>query len=82
MRLLLLIRGRMMGQWRLRVSLPHIVCSLYQWNDDFAAARNYALHHATGDWIVSIDADEIIHESGKNARFASRFTRKCRRCSY
>jgi glycosyltransferase involved in cell wall biosynthesis len=32
----------------------------YIWNDDFAAARNYALHHATGDWIVSIDADEII----------------------
>ncbi|MFN9338482.1 MAG: glycosyltransferase [Candidatus Kapaibacterium sp.] len=32
----------------------------YIWDDDFAAARNYALHHATGDWIVSIDADEII----------------------
>lgn len=32
----------------------------YQWNDDFAAARNAALEYATGDWIVSIDADEII----------------------
>ncbi len=32
----------------------------FQWIDDFSAARNYALEKADGDWIVSIDADEII----------------------
>lgn len=32
----------------------------YQWNDDFAEARNYALSKCTGDWIISIDADEIL----------------------
>jgi glycosyltransferase involved in cell wall biosynthesis len=32
----------------------------YRWCDDFAAARNYSLEHATGDWILILDADEII----------------------
>jgi tetratricopeptide (TPR) repeat protein len=30
----------------------------YQWRDDFAAARNYAIDHTSGDWILYIDADE------------------------
>lgn len=30
----------------------------YQWNNDFSAAKNYALEHATGDWIIFLDADE------------------------
>ncbi|MGC9064474.1 MAG: glycosyltransferase, partial [bacterium] len=29
----------------------------YEWNDDFASARNEALKHATCDWILSMDAD-------------------------
>jgi glycosyltransferase involved in cell wall biosynthesis len=32
----------------------------YQWNHDFAAARNYALKQAKGDWIIFLDADEYI----------------------
>jgi glycosyltransferase involved in cell wall biosynthesis len=32
----------------------------YQWNDDFAAARNFGLEKANGDWILIMDADEII----------------------
>lgn len=31
-----------------------------QWTDDFAAQRNYALSKATGDWILSLDADEVV----------------------
>ncbi len=31
-----------------------------EWNDDFAAARNAALEHATGDWILILDADEEL----------------------
>jgi tetratricopeptide (TPR) repeat protein len=34
----------------------------YQWKDDFAAARNYAMDQATGDWILQIDADEEFHQ--------------------
>jgi len=30
------------------------------WDDDFAAARNRALEHATTDWVLSVDADEVL----------------------
>lgn len=32
----------------------------HPWNDDFAAARNVSLTHATGDWALWIDADERL----------------------
>src|ERR1019366_8922929 len=32
----------------------------FPWCDDFAAARNAALEHATGDWILMLDADEEL----------------------
>lgn len=30
------------------------------WSDDFAAARNEALRHAHGDWVLQLDADERL----------------------
>jgi glycosyltransferase involved in cell wall biosynthesis len=36
----------------------------YEWNDDFAAARNHALSKCTGAWVVSIDGDEILEPGG------------------
>ncbi len=30
----------------------------YEWNNDFSAAKNYALENANGDWIIFLDADE------------------------
>lgn len=33
----------------------------YEWNDDFASARNVALNHANGDWIIYLDADEYFY---------------------
>lgn len=36
----------------------------FMWCDDFAQARNFALSKATGDWILSIDADEILEKDG------------------
>jgi glycosyltransferase involved in cell wall biosynthesis len=32
----------------------------FDWIDDFAAARNYSLDKCTADWILIIDADEIL----------------------
>ncbi len=32
----------------------------FPWNDDFAAARNESIKHASGDWILILDADEAL----------------------
>jgi tetratricopeptide (TPR) repeat protein len=32
----------------------------FEWSNDFAAARNAALHCATGDWVLVLDADEEL----------------------
>ncbi|TCL36118.1 glycosyltransferase involved in cell wall biosynthesis [Anaerospora hongkongensis] len=34
----------------------------FTWIDDFAAAKNYAISKAKGDWIVFLDADEYFVE--------------------
>jgi tetratricopeptide (TPR) repeat protein len=34
----------------------------FAWCEDFAAARNVSFQHATGDWIVVIDADDELME--------------------
>jgi hypothetical protein len=34
--------------------------SYFEWCDDFAEARNYAISQASGDWILMPDADEEI----------------------
>lgn len=36
----------------------------FEWCDDFSKARNFALLKATGDWVLSIDADEVLDENG------------------
>ncbi|MCB2169936.1 MAG: glycosyltransferase [Deltaproteobacteria bacterium] len=35
----------------------------YEWHDDFAAARNHSLEKASGDWILVMDADEVVAAS-------------------
>ncbi len=41
----------------------------YNWNNDFAAARNYAISKAKMPWIIFLDADEYFSErSLKNIR--------------
>jgi len=32
----------------------------FTWRDDFSAARNESIKHATKDWILVLDADEMI----------------------
>ncbi|WP_129339100.1 glycosyltransferase family 2 protein [Cellulomonas endophytica] len=43
------------------------------WDDDFGAARNRALAHATGEWVLSVDADEVF--SGDPARVRRQLAR-------
>lgn len=37
-------------------------CEVYykSWNNDFSEVRNYALNFARSDWIIFLDADEIL----------------------
>src|SRR3989338_2128361 len=35
----------------------------FKWIDDFSAARNESLKHAAKDWILVLDADEVIEKS-------------------
>lgn len=34
----------------------------HEWTGDFAAARNVSFDAATGDWVMYLDADEVLHE--------------------
>jgi tetratricopeptide (TPR) repeat protein len=40
--------------------------SHFEWCDDFAAARNYACSLASGEWILTLDADEELHTLKQN----------------
>ncbi len=37
----------------------------FPWTDDFAAARNESIRHATGDWIFWLDCDHWIDEPNR-----------------
>jgi glycosyltransferase involved in cell wall biosynthesis len=49
----------------------------FPWRDDFAAARNCALEHATGDWILVLDADERLAPGGAEKIRAAIRNNKC-----
>ncbi|CAH7227941.1 Glyco_trans_2-like domain-containing protein [Vibrio chagasii] len=34
----------------------------FEWDDDFSSARNFALSQVSYEWVITIDADEIIKE--------------------
>src|SRR5258707_769868 len=37
----------------------------FPWIDDFSAARNESLRHATGDWIFWVDADDRVDATNR-----------------
>src|SRR5262245_717359 len=37
----------------------------FPWIDDFSAARNETLRHATGEWIFWLDADDRVDEPNR-----------------
>ena len=46
------------------------------WEDDFSKARNEALRHVSGDWVLVLDADEILSPEGVDSLFAEVNDRK------
>jgi len=50
---------------KLKETYPQIKSYVdYVWNDNFAEARNHAVSKCTGDWILTIDADDTLEEGG------------------
>ncbi len=41
----------------------------FEWCNDFAAARNETIKHATGEWYMALDADEIFVDTDELIRF-------------
>jgi glycosyltransferase involved in cell wall biosynthesis len=48
------------GTIRLLSQHPKVNLFHFEWCDDFAKARNYSLEQATCEWILVLDADELI----------------------
>ena len=48
------------------MKLPNLILSEgeYKWNDHFAEARNFVKNKTSGDWVLSIDADNYLEEGG------------------
>lgn len=36
------------------------IVHVFPWNNDFSSARNESLQYATGEWILVLDADEVL----------------------
>jgi len=48
----------------------------YKWNDDFAEARNYSLSKCTTDYVLIVDADEVLQCSIEGIRQMFKFMTK------
>jgi len=38
----------------------------FKWNNDFSAARNFSLKKATSNWVLVMDADEMLDAGGRS----------------
>ena len=48
----------------------------FDWCDNFSAAKNEALKHAQGDWVVFLDADETFDQPALVRNFAAMLSHK------
>lgn len=37
----------------------------FEWNNNFSEIKNYALEHVNGEWVLFIDADEVLYKQGR-----------------
>jgi glycosyltransferase involved in cell wall biosynthesis len=42
--------------------IPKVKYYYFKWVNDFSKARNYAIDRASGDWILTIDSDEVLEQ--------------------
>lgn len=52
----------------------------FSWKGDFSEARNYSISKAEGDWILILDADEVIAE--RDHRIIKQLIKKNKRVAY
>lgn len=45
----------------------------FSWIDDFSAARNHAISHATCDWCLTVDADDVIQDPEQSRILLDKF---------
>ena len=53
----------------------------FPWNGSFADARNVSLDAATGDWILWLDADEVLDDGQRRAAARARHAARGARAS-
>lgn len=41
---------------------PKVRMFYFKWCDDYSKARNYGIRRAKGDWILTIDSDEVLKQ--------------------
>jgi len=46
-------------------SFPKVKLAEFPWIDDFSAARNVSLEHATSDWVMWLDADDRVDDENR-----------------
>ena len=46
-----------------RKASPKVELYRFDWIDDFSAARNYSFSKLNTDWLLWVDADDIIHQA-------------------
>ncbi|HEY9843060.1 MAG TPA: glycosyltransferase, partial [Candidatus Obscuribacterales bacterium] len=48
------------GTQAIAAAYAKVVLAEIEWPDDFAVARNHSLQLASGDWVMILDADEVL----------------------
>lgn len=41
----------------------------HNWNNDFSSMRNISISYAKGEWLLILDADEILIDSSTIVKF-------------